>query len=59
VIDPSETAVLPENELTNRRKTSQSAERDHALDKPFDETLVLEDELERRRRRRVSRSFAP
>jgi hypothetical protein len=52
VIDPSETAVLPENELTNRRKTWQSAERDHALDKPFDETLVLEDELEKRRLRR-------
>src|SRR6185295_5770229 len=48
VIDFTETVVLPENELAKRRPPPCS--RAGAIDTAFDETLVLEDELEQRRR---------
>jgi hypothetical protein len=55
-IDHTETLVLPESELANGWLIRRSGERDDAPDGAFDETLVLEDELETRRRRRFAQA---
>jgi anti-sigma factor ChrR (cupin superfamily) len=56
VSDHTATLVLPENEFTKRRQTPRSeVPADPAA---FDETLVLEDDLEQRRRRSATADFA-
>jgi hypothetical protein len=53
VNDYTKTVVLPENALTKAARTPRR-ERDDGADTDFDKTLVLEDELDKRRRRRSS-----
>jgi hypothetical protein len=55
VIDLTETVVLPEDELAKRRPLPHSGA--DATDNAFDETLVLEDELEQRRRLRSAKTL--
>ena len=57
MIDHTETVVLPENELTKRRQTTRPSDRRDGAQTDFDKTLVLEDELEKRRRLRWRRGF--
>ncbi len=56
--DYTETVVLPENELTKDPQTPRSEQRNDAADTAFDQTLVLDDELEKFRRRRSLQNFA-
>ena len=58
MIDHTETVVLPEDELAKRRPAGHSNARDEVAEMAFDDTLVLEDELEKHRRRRSLRDFA-
>jgi hypothetical protein len=58
VIDHTETIVLPEDELAKRRPARHCNARDDVAEIAFDDTLVLEDELEKYRRRRSLRDFA-
>jgi hypothetical protein len=56
--DYTETVVLPESELTKDLHTPRSERRDGGVDTAFDQTLVLNDELEKFRRRRSVKSRA-
>jgi hypothetical protein len=58
VIDHTETVVLPENVLTNGQRPPRSGARDERTDTDFDQTLVLEDELAKRRRLRDQKKLA-
>lgn len=58
MIDYTETVVLPEDELAKRRPAGHPNARDDSAEIAFDDTLVLEDELEKRRRLGSIRDFA-
>jgi hypothetical protein len=55
--DYTETVVLPESELTKAPQTPRGEPRDDGVDTAFDQTLVLNDELEKFRRRRSLRNL--
>ncbi len=51
--DHTSTVVLPENDVASGRQIRHSVEREAATYPAFDDTLVLEDELAKRRRLRA------